>query len=305
MRTLVTGGAGFIPSYLVEELVQRGHNVTVLDNLSTGRIENLASVIDQIEFVEASILDTPVLAKLAAETEQVFHGAVLSLEESITDPLKVHEVNATGTLALLHAFRSSRFVYLSSSEVYGTAQTSPMSEDHRLDPHTPYAASKLAGEKYAASFAVTYDTDVRIIRPFNAYGPRQRYLDFGGVVSIFAHRLLTGQPLVLSGGGQQRRDLTHAADLARGIVDIADSPDLNNRPVNLGAGDAHTIRSIADEMVRQLGIDADITIGEPRPGDVLELLADSTLAADTVGFAPQVAFADGIADVLAWMQTQV
>jgi len=305
MRTVVTGGAGFIPSFLVEELVNRGHDVRVLDDLSTGRLDNLGAVADRIELIEGSILDRDLLAKLAAETDQVFHGAVLSLEESLTDPLKVHEVNATGTLALLDAFRACRFVYLSSSEVYGTAQTPMMGEDHPLDPHTPYAASKLAGEKYAASFAVTHGTDTRIIRPFNAYGPRQRYRDFGGVVSIFAHRLLSRLPITLNAGGTQRRDLTHAADLARGICDIAETDKLRNIPINLGAGTAPSVRDIADELCGQLGMDGTYEVGEARPGDVDELIADVSRARQTIAWVPQVDFATGIADVIDWMRGEL
>ena len=309
-RVLVTGGAGFIGSELVRQLADRGAAVRVVDNLVNGRRENLDGVLgDNVELNVADVRDAKSMAPLLREVDIVFHLACLGVRHSIHSPLENHEVNASATLGLLNTARSNgvkRFVYVSSSEVYGTARTAPITEDHPTLPMTVYGASKLAGEAYARAFWETYHYPTVVLRPFNAYGPRCHHEgDSGEVIPKFMLRCLAGKPMMIFGDGTQTRDFTFVADTAAGILAAGLSDSSVGETINLGSGKEIQIRDLANTVAQVVGRPhADITHVEPRPGDVLRLLADSSKAKTLFGFQPSVALHDGLARLRDWYQSQ-
>ena len=309
-RVLVTGGAGFIGSELVRQLAARGTVVRVVDNLVNGRRENLDGVLgDNVELNVADVRDAKSMAPLLREVDIVFHLACLGVRHSIHSPLENHEVNASATLGLLNTARSNgvkRFVYVSSSEVYGTARTAPITEDHPTLPMTVYGASKLAGEAYARAFWETYHYPTVVLRPFNAYGPRCHHEgDSGEVIPKFMLRCLAGKPMMIFGDGTQTRDFTFVADTAAGILAAGLSDSSVGETINLGSGKEIQVRDLANTVAQVVGRPhADITHVEPRPGDVLRLLADSSKAKTLFGFQPSVALHDGLARLRDWYQSQ-
>lgn len=309
-RVLVTGGAGFIGSELVRQLAARGFTVRVVDNLVNGRRENLDGVLGQnAELVVADVRDVESMASLVRDVDTIFHLACLGVRHSIHSPVENHEVNASATLGLLNTARSSgvkRFVYVSSSEVYGTARTTPITEDHPTLPMTVYGASKLAGEAYTRAFWETYRYPTVVLRPFNAYGPRCHHEgDSGEVIPKFMLRCLAGRPMVVFGDGTQTRDFTFVGDTAGGILAAGISDSSVGETINLGSGKEIQVRELANTIAQVLGRpDADITHVEPRPGDVRRLLADSSKAKRLLGFQPSVALRDGLTLLRDWYESQ-
>jgi UDP-glucose 4-epimerase len=222
-KILVTGGAGFIGSHLVDYLAER-NQVTVVDNLTSGQLDNIETRLqdNSIRFVRADIANLKDVRELVSQCEVVFHLAVQGLRLSLSDPYLVHHVNATGTLNMCQAAleaKVERFLYCSSSEVYGTASAVPMNEDHPLVPTTPYGASKLAGEAYARSYYLSFGLPVVIVRPFNTYGPREHFEGpYGEVIPRFVLRVMNRVPPIVFGDGNQTRDFTAVSDTVRGLV---------------------------------------------------------------------------------------
>lgn len=308
-RVLVTGGAGFIGSELVRQLADRGSAVRVVDNLVNGRRENLDRVLGNVELVVADVRDAKAMTSLLRDVDIVFHLACLGVRHSIHSPLENHEVNASATLGLLNAARSigvKRFVYVSSSEVYGTARTAPITEDHPTLPMTVYGASKLAGEAYTRAFWETYRYPTVVLRPFNAYGPRCHHEgDSGEVIPKFLLRCLAGRPMVIFGDGTQTRDFTFVGDTAGGILAAGLSENSVGETINLGSGKEIQVKELANTIAQALGRPhADFTHVEPRPGDVLRLLADSSKAKKLLGFQPSVALRDGLTLLRDWYVSQ-
>lgn len=309
-RVLVTGGAGFIGSELVRQLAARGSAVRVVDNLVNGRRENIDELLgNDVELVVADIRDAKSMAPLLRDVDIVFHLACLGVRHSIHSPVENHEVNASATLGLLNAARSNdvkRFVYVSSSEVYGTARTAPITEDHPTLPMTVYGASKLAGEAYTRAFWETYRYPTVVLRPFNAYGPRCHHEgDSGEVIPKFMLRCLAGKPMVIFGDGTQTRDFTFVSDTAAGILAAGLSTQSVGQTINLGSGKEIQVRELARTVAEVLGRPhAEVTHVEPRPGDVLRLLADSSTAKKLLGFQPSVSLRDGLAHLRDWYANQ-
>jgi UDP-glucose 4-epimerase len=309
-RVLVTGGAGFIGSELVRQLTARGFGVRVVDNLVNGRRENLDGVLgENVELVVADVRDSKSMESLLLDVEIVFHLACLGVRHSIHSPLENHEVNASATLGLLNAARSSgvkRFVYVSSSEIYGTARTAPITEEHPTLPMTVYGASKLAGEAYTRAFWETYHYPTVVLRPFNAYGPRCHHEgDSGEVIPKFLLRCLAGKPMVIFGDGTQTRDFTFVGDTAAGILAAGVSDRSVGQTINLGSGKEIQIRELATTIAQALGRpQAEIMHVESRPGDVLRLLADSSKARQLLQFEPTVSLRDGLARLRDWYSSQ-
>ena len=309
-RVLVTGGAGFIGSELVRQLAQRGFSVCAVDNLVNGRQENLDGVLgEQVELIVADIRDASSMASLLRKTDLVFHRACLGVRHSIHSPVENHEVNASATLGLVTAARNAgvkRFVYVSSSEVYGTARTVPIAEDHPTLPMTVYGASKLAGECYTRAFWETYRYPTTVLRPFNSYGPRCHHEgDSGEVIPKFLLRCLAGKPMVIFGDGTQTRDFTFVADTAGGILAAGFSEAALGQTINLGSDKEIQIRELAQTIAEALDRPtAEIIQADPRPGDVLRLLADSSKAKKLLQFQPTVSLLDGISRLQDWYANQ-
>lgn len=305
-RVLVTGGAGFIGSEVARQLCEQGADVTVVDNLANGRRENLEGVTgDRCRLAVADVRDQERMAELLDGQDVVLHLACLGVRHSIHSPRENHDVNATATLDLLglaRAARVARFVYVSSSEVYGTAITVPMTELHPAFPMTVYGASKFAGESYTRAFHRTYGYPTVVVRPFNTYGPRCHHEgDSGEVIPKFMLRGMAGRPMVIFGDGTQTRDFTHVSDTARGILLAACEDGAVGQTINLGQGREISIGQLARKIALVLGLpEAPVTHDRPRPGDVLRLYAETSRARDLLGFAPTVSLDQGLADLRAW-----
>jgi UDP-glucose 4-epimerase len=293
---LVTGGAGFIGNELVRQLASAGRHVIVLDDLSTGRRDNLKGC--AAELVVSSMMDRGIVADCIRRAERVFHLACLGLRRSLFDPLGVHHVNATGTLVVLEEARKAeiaRFVHVSSSEVYGTARYAPIDEMHTTLPTTPYGASKLAGEAYARAAYLLFGLPVVVLRPFNAFGPRAHHEgDSGEVIPKFLLRAALGRPLIVFGDGCQTRDFTHVSDTARAIQWAAEEDTVIGETLNIGSGVEISVNDLAC-LMREVAGSSSPTIHEAsRPGDVRRLIADSGKARDALGWSPRISLADGL-----------
>jgi UDP-glucose 4-epimerase len=309
MKVLVTGGAGFIGSNLVDALVaQTRDEIVVLDDLSSGSRTNLAQHADRerVRIVEADVRDEAAVRDVMRKVDLVYHLAVQCIRVSILDQHLVHSVNATGTLNLLIAAREakvSRFVYCSSSEVYGTALRAPMDEEHPLIATTPYGASKLAGEAYARSFHLTYGLPVVVVRPFNTYGAREHFEGaYGEVIPKFAVRALNGAPLVVFGDGEQTRDFTEVQDTVRGLMLAAATAAAVGEAVNIARGEEVSINEIARLVLEAVGVEGTIEHAEPRPGDVRRHFADMRKARALLGFEARTGIREGIRSYVEWLR---
>ena len=306
---VVTGGAGFIGSELVRQLAAGGSRVVVIDNLVNGKRENLADVSGRVSLVEDDIRNVTAYAPVLRDAEVVYHLACLGVRHSVHSPVENHDVNATGTLRLLEASRAAgvpKFVYVSSSEVYGTAQRVPMTEDHPAFPCTVYGGSKLAGEAYTRAFHRTYGYPTVVVRPFNTYGPRSHHEgDSGEVIPKFLLRCLAGKPMIVFGDGTQTRDFTYVSDSARGIILAGTTGAAVGRTINLGSGFELTINDLAKTVAHiAQRPDAVVQYGEPRPGDVLRLYADMSQARALLGYEVRVSLEDGLRQLLSWYRGQ-
>ncbi len=305
-RILITGGAGFIGSHLVEELC-RDNQVTVLDDFSVGRSENLDAVNDQIRVVVGDISNRADVDAVMPGIDVVFHLAVVCLRVSISDPMRSHLVNDLGTLNLLLAARQhgvERFVYVSSSEIYGTTELELINEEHPLRPITPYAASKLAGEFYAQSFQRTYGFPTMVVRPFNSYGPRAHLEGASGeVIPKFVARAMAGMPLIVFGDGLQTRDFTWVGDTVRGIRLAGECDELIGQCINIAHGEEISILTIANLVRSLVGSDVPIETHPDRPGDVRRHRADVERSRRLLGFTASINIETGLRRYIEWVKT--
>jgi UDP-glucose 4-epimerase len=307
--TLVTGGAGFIGSHLVEALVDRGERVRVLDNLSTGRRGSLARVLDDVEFVAADVRDAQAVARACSGVEVVFHQAALpSVPRSLQDPVTTTKVNVSGTLNVLLAAREAgvrRVVVASSSSVYGGNPTLPQSEKLRPLPLSPYAVSKLAAEGYAAAFWHVWGLETVALRYFNVFGPRQDPAgEYARVVPAFLEALRQGRRPVIYGDGEQSRDFTHVDNVVAANLLAAQAPEAAGEVFNVACGESVTVNRLVAALGAALG-ELLGTALEPeyraaRSGDPRHTLADLTAARGVLGYEPQVGFEEGLARTAAW-----
>lgn len=308
MRFLVTGGAGFIGSHLVDRIIAEGHSVTILDNFASGKRENIAGALatGKARLVEGSILKRVDIDAALERVQCVFHLAVECVRLSIGQPLSNHEINATGALNVLEASRArgvERFVYCSSSEVYGNASSGPLCEDTTVcAPTTVYGAAKLVGELYTLAYLRTYGLPAVVVRPFNAFGPREH--DEGVLAEViprFLIRILNGEAPVIFGDGSQGRDFTYVADTARALWQAAHSDRAVGATINIGWGRMIRVGEIADNLIRLTGRnDLKAEHGPERPGDIHSLIANTFKAKEMLGFVPEVEFAEGLRRYVDW-----
>jgi UDP-glucose 4-epimerase len=296
---LVTGGAGFIGSHLVEALLAAGHAVTVLDNFDTGKEENLAAVAARIRLIRGSVTDPRIVREAARGQQWVFHLAALaSVQKSVEDPPLSHEVCATGTLHVLNAARQEgvrRVVFAASSSCYGNLSEGARTEEDPVSPLSPYAAAKLAGEAYCQSFTASYGLETVRLRFFNVFGPRQDAKSpYSGVIALFAAAMRAGRTPTIFGDGLQSRDFVAVADAVQAIIKAAEAPAAVGRVYNIGTGQATNLLQLVDALNSLLGTKIKAKHEAPRAGDVRHSLADISRARKDLGYAPAVPFVEGL-----------
>jgi len=311
LKVLVTGGAGFIGSHLVDALIQEGCFVRVIDNLTNGKSENLRQHKDNnnFKFILGDIVDPLDVTKAVEGIDTVFHLACLGVRHSIKHPFENHRINAEGTLLVLQeSYKAGvkKFIYCSSSEVYGTAEYVPMPEKHPTNPCTIYGASKLAGEAYTRAYYKTYGLKTVIIRPFNTYGPRSHHEgDAGEMIPKSIVRAFNGQPILIFGDGSQRRDYTYVEDIARGIIEAAKCENITGLTFNIGSNSEISIQQIAEKLLEMIGNSSSkIEYIKNRPGDVLRLYADSTAFREITNWNPKVSFEGGLLKTIKWFKSR-
>jgi len=302
---LVTGGAGFIGSHIAERLVERGDSVVVLDNLSTGKVENLAGCRDRITFIEGDLRDLDFVKSACRGVDYVLHqGALASVPRSIADPIASNEVNLNGTLNVLAAAREARVrrvVYAASSSVYGDTPTLPKQEDMPADPLSPYAVSKYAGELYCQAFVRLYGIETVVLRYFNVFGPRQDPTSqYAAVIPLFISALQRGEAPRVFGDGEQSRDFTYVANVVEANLLACQAPDASGRVINIACGERITINDLIRALQQLLKVDTDPVYDQPRPGDVKHSVADITRARELLGYETVVAFEEGLRRTAEW-----
>lgn len=302
MKVLVTGGAGFIGSHVVERLVARGDSVRVVDDLSTGKRENLASY-SQLEFIEGDVRDAALMERCVRGMDAVVHlAAVASVQASLDDPVRTHQVNFDGTLNLLEAARRhrvKRFVYACSAAVYGDTDRIPVAEDVPTKPLSPYAADKLSGEHYLLVYQRLHGLPATSFRFFNIYGPRQDPSSpYSGVISIFVDCLKQGRPVTVYGDGEQTRDFVYVEDLA----DLLSEATRTDRGVggvfNVGTGARHSLRRLLDYLEELSGKKIERRMVPAREGDIRHSCADIARLRQAFDWSPATPFAEGLKRLL-------
>jgi UDP-glucose 4-epimerase len=309
-RYLVTGGAGFIGSHIVEALLEQGATVRVLDNFSTGRPENLAPFIDHIELFEADLRESEAVRRAVDGVTYVLHQAALpSVPRSVQDPLTTHACNITGTLNLLLACRDvgvRRVVYASSSSVYGDSAELPKRETMVPEPKSPYAVSKLAGEQYCQAFQQVYELETVCLRYFNVFGPRQDpNSPYAAVISKFITRMLRGEPPIIQGDGLQSRDFTYVTNNVRANILAAMVPNVAGQVFNIACGQRYTLLDLVDSLNSILQTDIEPRHSDPRPGDVRHSEADIRVAQTFLNYEAKIDFREGLEGTVAWYREQV
>jgi UDP-glucose 4-epimerase len=307
LKFLVTGGAGFIGSNLVRQLVDDGNEVTVLDNLLSGYRSNL-NQFPQLRFIEGDIRDEVVVAESIKGVEVVFHlAAFVGNKRSIDHPIIDADINVMGTLKVLEAARRAgvrKIVASSSAGIFGELKTLPIKEDHPVDPDTPYGSSKLCMEKECLAYAKLYDLEAVCLRYFNVYGPNQRFDAYGNVIPIFAFQMLRGEQLTIFGDGEQTRDFINVKDVVQANIKAAMANGLSGA-FNIGSGGRITINKLVELLWAVSGIEPQVVYGPPRYGDVRHSLADISEARHSIGFEPSVLMEEGLQEYMAWAASEI
>jgi len=305
MRYVVTGGAGFIGSNTVDELVKRGHGVVVLDDLSAGKEENLAEVRNKITFMKGSITDLETVQKAMQQADYVIHlAARTSVPRSVKDPLETNRANVDGTLNVLVAARDNkvkRVVYAASSSAYGETPTLPKSETMQPVPISPYGVSKYVGEVYAYAFGRCYGLETVCLRYFNIFGPRQDPdSPYSGVLSRFATAFLDGEPPVVFGDGEQTRDFTYVENAVQANVLACEAPGISGRVFNVGTGSRVSLNQTLGLLRDISGKNLQAKYESAREGDIRDSQADIAQAREGLGYEPTVEFAEGLQRTFEW-----
>ena len=307
MKVVVTGGCGFIGSNIAEELIKK-HYVVVIDDLSTGRIENIQSLQDKenFEFVRGNITDLGLLKQIFEDVDCIFHQAAIpSVQRSVENPLDTNEANIKGTLNVLIAARDcgvKKVVYASSSSVYGDTPELPKKENMRPNPQSPYAVSKLTGEYYCKVFSDIYGIKTICLRYFNVYGPNQDPAsEYAAVIPRFINRVLNNQPPIIFGDGNQTRDFTFVKDVVKANI-LAMEKNVEG-VFNIAYGQQISINELANKIMEIVGVKLNPVYDKPRPGDIRNSLADISLAKQKLGYMPEYSLEKGLEVTIRWFST--
>lgn len=308
MKMLITGGAGFIGSHLCDKYVGEGYNLICLDNFMSGNLNNVRHLLDYRNFklIRGDIRDIELLDKLMRGVDVVFHlAAQVHVDRSYVEPKLTYEVNVMGTQNILEMARIhdvKRVIYVSSSEVYGSAQYVPIDEKHPLNAPHPYGASKIAADRMCNAYIQTYGLDIAILRLFNTFGPRQRDIGYGGVISIFTRRVLSNIPPIIYGDGLQTRDFTYIEDMVRAFDLVLKYDKPLQEPINFGSGKEVSILDLANMIIKICGKEGFLkpVHVEPRIGEVKRLIANSTKAKELLGWQASCNFYEELKKFIEW-----
>jgi nucleoside-diphosphate-sugar epimerase len=309
MRYLVTGGAGFIGSNTVDELVRRGHDVVVLDDLSAGKAANLANVRSKIKLIQDSVTNLGALRKACRGVDYVIHlAAQTSVPRSVKDPIETNLINVNGTLNVLVAARDAkvkRVVFASSCAVYGKTSVLPIRECASLAPISPYGLSKQVGEAYGRVFQEMYGLEFVSLRYFNVFGPRQDPSSpYSGVLSVFNAALLGGTQPTIYGDGEQSRDFVYVQNVVEANLLAADAKGADGCAINIGTGNRNTLNQILALLEKTAGRSAGAKYASARDGDIRDSQAEIGLAQDVLGYHPRVGFEEGLKKTWEWFVAQ-
>ena len=305
---LITGGAGFIGSHLCEKYTRENHTVVCLDNFTSGNLMNVRHLLDcrNFKLVKGDIRDLELLEKTTRDVDVVFHlAAQIHVDRSYIEPKLTYEVNVMGTQNILEVARiydAKKVIYASTSEVYGSAQYSPIDEKHPLNAPHPYGASKIAADRMCYAYTQTYGMDISIVRLFNIFGPRQRDLGYGGVISMFTRRILKNMPPIIYGDGRQTRDYTYIEDAVRAYDLVLHHNEPMTEPINFGSGREEAILDLANMLIQLAGKTGEVKPVhiEPRLGEVRRLIADATKAKNLLGWDPSTKLEEGLKKFVQW-----
>jgi len=305
MRYLVTGGAGFIGSNTVDELVRRGHSVVVLDDLSSGKEDNLAELRNKITLIKGSITDIEVVRKAMHDAEYVLHlAARTSVPRSVKDPIETNRINIDGTLNVLVAAKElkvKRVVFAASSSAYGETPTLPKVETMQPQPISPYGVTKFVGELYGQTFGRCYGLENVSLRYFNIFGPRQDPSSpYSGVLAKFCTAFLEDTQPIVFGDGEQTRDFTFVENAVQANLLACEAPNVSGKVFNVGVGGRVSLNDVLSELGRITGKTLEAKYDPPRDGDIRDSQADITQAREFLGYAPQVTFEEGLARTFEW-----
>jgi len=308
MRILITGGAGFIGSHLCEKYVKEKHTVICLDNFMSGNLVNIRGLLNYGNFklIKGDVRDFDLLEKIISKVDVIMHlAAQIHTDKSIVEPRLTYDINVLGTqniLELAKRYDVSKIIYASTSEVYGTAEYTPMDELHPLNPSHPYGASKLAADRMCYAYKKTYGLPIYIMRPFNTYGPRQKDNGYGAVISIFTRRVLSNKNPIIFGNGNQVRDYVYIEDIVRAYDAILNSSPLMDSIFNFGTGVGITISDLANLIIakcsRQDILNPSYT--DPRPGEVDKLICNAKKAQDILNWKSQYSIHVGLNIFIDW-----
>lgn len=307
MRILITGGAGFIGSYLCEKYTKEEHTVLFLDNFLSGNLLNVRYLLDYRNFklIKGDVRYFDLLERIIRDVDVVFHlAAQIHVDRSYVEPRLTYEINVMGTQNILEVariFDVKKVIYTSTSEVYGSAQYVPIDEKHPLDAPHPYGASKIAADRMCNAYIQTYGMNISIPRFFNIFGPRQRDIGYGGVISIFTRRVLNNIPPIIYGDGQQTRDYTYIEDAIRAF-DLVLNHESKLKPINIGSGKEVSIIDLANKIIDLCGKKGKIkpVHVEPRIGEVKQLIANANKAKEILGWEPKYDLKEGLKVFIQW-----
>ena len=304
-KYLVTGGAGFIGSNIVEELVKREADVRVLDNLSTGKEEHLKPFMDKIDFCKGDIRNEDDVRKALKDVDYVIHQAALrSVAKSVEQPVPTNDVNVNGTMNMLVLSKEAgikRLVYASSSSAYGDCEVFPQKESFATNPISPYAVSKLAAELYCRMYSMTMGLETVSLRYFNVFGPRQNpESKYSAVIPAFISMLVKDQPCTIDGDGSQSRDFTYVANVVDANLAACKAEGASGLAFNVACGEDYSVTDVAEGIKKILGKDIESLYGPRRPGDVMKTYADISLLKEILKVEPRVKFYDGLEKTVEW-----